>query len=46
MNFEPLFISAVASTYNEEHTARRLLENLKELGAEELTRSGCGGRKL
>ena len=29
-------ISAIIPTYNEEHTIGRLLENLKELGAEEV----------
>ena len=36
MSFEPPSISAIIPTYNEEHTIGRLLENLKELGAEEV----------
>ena len=36
MNFEPPLISVIIPTYNEEHTIGSLLENLKELGAEEV----------
>src|SRR6516164_10949263 len=36
MSFEPPSISAIIPTYNEEHTIGGLLENLKELGAEEV----------
>jgi rSAM/selenodomain-associated transferase 2 len=36
MNFEHPLISVIIPTYNEEHTISRLLENLKELGAEEV----------
>jgi rSAM/selenodomain-associated transferase 2 len=36
MSFEPPRISAIIPTYNEERTIGRLLENLKELGADEV----------
>ena len=36
MSFEPPSISAIIPTFNEEHTIGSLLENLKELGAEEV----------
>ena len=36
MNFEPRLISVIIPTYDEEHTIGRLLENLKELGADEV----------
>lgn len=36
MNFERPLISVIIPTYNEEHTIARLLESLKELGAEEV----------
>jgi hypothetical protein len=46
MNFNQPPISAIIPTYNKEHTIGGLLEDLKELGAEDGSRAQCRRRPV